>query len=139
MDDSLGVNVVEGRREFREPPEHELLVKVGHFDIGKSVRGTVLVNHEIHYEVRRLGRLVEVEVKHAYDVWMVEPRKNPTLGKELFLEDVDVPVFERERLQRIVDAELRVYNLVHRTHRAFTEETDDAVHADRVIWIERCH
>ena len=29
VNDSLGVDVVEGGREFREPPEYELLVKVG--------------------------------------------------------------------------------------------------------------
>ena len=70
---------------------------------------------------------------------MVEPSKNPALGKELVLQNIDVPVFERERLQRIVDAELRMHDLVHRPHRALAKEPDDAVHADRVIWIERCH
>ena len=47
--------------------------------------------------------------------------------------------FERERLQRIVDAELRMHDLVHRPHRALAEEADDTIHADHVISVEFCH
>ena len=70
---------------------------------------------------------------------MVEPSKNPALGKELILQDINVPVFERERLQRVVDAKLHMHNLVHRPHRTFAKESDDAVHANRVIWVELSH
>ena len=42
----------------------------------------------------------------------MQTREHLALGQELVLQDVDMPVLKRKRLQRIVNAELRMLDLV---------------------------
>ena len=45
-------------------------------------------------------------------------------GKELVLKDIDMSALKRKRLQRVVNAELRVLDLVNGTHPALSKKAD---------------
>ena len=62
----------------------------------------------------------------------MQTREHLALGQELVLQDVDMPVLKRKRLQRIVNAELRVLDFIDSAH--YILSTSDGCIA---IWTER--
>ena len=70
---------------------------------------------------------------------MMEPGKDASLGEKTLLQQFHVPVVERERLERVVDAQLLVDHLVDGAHAATADEADDAIDPDAGIWRKRVH
>ena len=127
VNDALGVDVVKCRRQLREPLENAVLIKFGGLDVRERARGAVLGQDEIHHEIRRPRRLIEVQVEDMDEVRIVKTCEDLPLGQELALQDIDMSVLNRKGLQRVMDAELHMFDLIDRTHAALAEEADDTI------------
>lgn len=133
MDDADVVDVVERRRKLGEPGGQALLVRLPRFEVRQRARTPVLVQHEVHDEIRAPPVFEEIEVEDAREVRMAKAGKGLPLGKKALPEELDAPVVEREDLQRTMRAERSVLGLVHGPHAALSERTDNAVRPNHVL------
>ena len=62
----------------------------------------------------------------------MKARKYFSFGQELVFQQIDVSALKREGLQRVVNAELRVLDLVNGTHSALTEKANDSISSDQL-------
>ena len=67
---------------------------------------------------------------HAHETRVVEAREKASFGEETGAERVGVGRLAREGLQRVMDAQLRMLNLVHFAHAATAQKPDNAVDAE---------
>ena len=112
MDDALFVDIVDDRGKFGEPLENVVLVKFLRTDIRERARAAVFVQDKIHHEIRRPRCFVEVQVEDVYEVLIMQTRQHLSFGQELVLKDIDMSALKRKRLQCVVNAELRMLDLV---------------------------
>ena len=66
----------------------------------------------------------------------MQTREHLALGQELVLQNIDMPVLKRKRLQRVVNAELRMLDLVNGTHPALSKKADDSISSDLLPRLE---
>ena len=66
----------------------------------------------------------------------MQTRQHLSFGQELVLKDIDMSALKRKRLQRIVNAELRMLNLVNGTHPALSKKADDSISSDLLPRLE---
>ena len=133
MDDALVVHVVERRRELGEPADKMILVRAADLQVGERIGAAVLVMDKLHDKVGELSAVEDAEVEDAHDVRMPKPRQDLALGQEPPAEEIDLPMVQRKRLQRVMHAEVHVLDLVHSPHAALSERTDNAVRSDHVL------
>ena len=100
------------------------------------MRLAVFGKDKIHHVVERARLLVKVKVYDPHEVRMVKPRENLTLDAEPLAEEIDMSFPQRKGLQRVMNAELQVLDLVDGRHSALAKGTDDAIVADDVIRVE---
>ena len=136
VDDAKRMDVVEGRRHVLEPEIDEILVDVRLVDVLDRMGLAVIVEDEIHDEVRHLRLRLDRQVEDPNDVRMLEPGERAPLVQELLAQEVRLLVVAGERLQRVVRAKLDMLNLVHVAHPALSERTDDLVRADAIAGFE---
>ena len=60
----------------------------------------------------------------------MQTREHLAFGQELVLQNIDMPVLKRKRLQRVVNAELCVLDLVNGTHPALSKKADYPIRAN---------
>ena len=68
----------------------------------------------------------------------MQARKHLAFGQELVLQHVDMSALVRKRLQRVVNAELFVFDFIDRPHPALSKKADYSVCAD-FMSRSKCH
>lgn len=136
VDDAEIVDVVEGRGDLGEPAGDFPFARLARRKVGQRPGLAAFAAHEIHDEIGEIALRENVEVEDVRDVRMVEPREDLALGEEAPAEVLDVPVVEGEGLHRRTHAQPAVFDFVHRPHAAASEDADDAVGPNDVIFTE---
>ena len=136
VDDSLRMDVGQRRAHLTEPIEDLNLVRLTRLHIRQRMRLAVLGEDKIHHIVKRARLLVEVKVDDPHEVRMVEPRKDLALDAEPLAEKLNVPFLQRKGLQRVMNAEFQMLNLVNGRHPALAKRTNDAIVADDIVRVE---
>ena len=138
VDDALRVDVVERLAQIVKPVEDVVLFEIVQFNVIQRMRRAVLVGDHVHDEVRNACRLVNGQVEHADEMRIAQPRQHLAFCQKLLLEDIDIPALRSKRLQRVVNAELFVFDFIDRPHPALSKKADYSVCAD-FMSRSKCH